>query len=413
MKLKIQLFASWDELINDINDRKTSAQNELNSLDSQKQAELDSYNQNYENQLNEYQDLMNQQQSNIDTWAEEQKKQQQAQTDFNVNLINQNKEQAAKDTEAEVKDSYVDYMKQTNQYGGALENLASRGLATQGYSESSKVAMYNTYQNRVGTAKAALTKANTEYDNQIQQALLNNDANLAEIALQQMQQSYQLALQGFEYKTNMYNNKLSYETNLNQMYYSMKSDLQTRIDDYTTHLASINQYQEEAEAKRKQQELENQQWWANFYEEQRQFNTSLEEQKRQFNASTGISYDDGGNIVYNNTSGGTAKESDVDYHKRVYGNDSNTFNKKDYYFDNGYQPQYIYNQKVNKTGVKASEILSASELKALGINGSQNIWNAGGSYYVWVGTTKEYKKVNTETVKKAASWWDSLWHKGI
>lgn len=404
MRLKIQLFATWDELINDLDKSKTSAQNDLNALDSQKQAELDSYNQNYENQLNEYQDLMDQQQSNIDTWAEEQKKQQQAQTDFNINVINQNKEQAAKDTEAEVKDSYVDYMKQTNQYGGALENLASRGLATQGYSESSKVAMYNTYQNRVGTAKAALTKANTEYDNQIQQALLNNDANLAEIALQHMQQSYQIALQGFEYKQNMYNNKLSYETSLNEIYYNRAADLQSRIDSYNNQLASITQKQEE-----------NKQWWENFYENQRQFNESLAEEQRQYNTSMGISYDDGGNVVYSNTSGGgtTAKESDVDYHKRVYGNDSNTFNKKDYYFDNGYQPRYIYNQKVNKTGVKASEILSASELKALGINGSQNIWNAGGSYYVWVGATKEYKKVNTEDTKKAASWWDSLWHKGI
>ena len=51
--------------------------------------------------------------------------------------------------ENETSSAYIDYMKQTNQYGGALENLASRGLATQGYSESSKVAMYNTYQNRV------------------------------------------------------------------------------------------------------------------------------------------------------------------------------------------------------------------------------------------------------------------------
>ena len=413
MKINIQMFAVWEELVDELNENKNSSQSQLDSLDSEKQTELDKYNENYNNQLSEYESLMEQQKNNVDTWAEEQKKQQQAQTDYNIGIINQNKEQAAKDTEAEIKDSYVDYMKQNNAYGGALEILASNGLATQGFSESSKIAMYNTYQNRVGTAKAALTKANTQYDNQIQQALLNNDASLAEIALQQMQQNYQIALQGFEYKQNMYNNKLNYETSLNEIYYNRKSDLQSRIDSYNTQLANINQYQEEAEAKRKQLEEENKQWWANYYEQQRQFNESITEQQRQFNASTGISYSSDGSIVYSNTSGGGTQETDEAYHKRVYGNSANTFNKKDYYFDNGYQPQYIYNQKINKTGVKASEVLSAADLKALGINGSQNIWNAGGTYYVWVGATKEYKKVSTEKVQNAASWWDSLWHKGI
>ena len=127
MKLKIQSFATWDDLINDYNQSKAKAETELNALDSQKQAELDSYNQNYNNQLAEHESLMNQQQANIDTWAEEQKKQQQAQTDFNIGIINQNKEQAAKDTEAEIKDSYVDYMKQNNAYGGVLETFRISG----------------------------------------------------------------------------------------------------------------------------------------------------------------------------------------------------------------------------------------------------------------------------------------------
>ena len=413
MKFNIQMFATWDELIADLDKSKTSVQNDLNALDSQKQAELDSYNQNYNNQLTEHENLMNQQQANIDTWAETQKQTQQAQTDYNIGLINQNKEQAQKQTDSELGDAYIDYQKGLNQFGGNAEALATAGLTGTGFSKNEQIAMNVTYQNRVSTAKAALTKANTEYDNQIQQALLNNDASLAEIALQQMQQSYQLALQSFDYKQNMYNNKLNYETSINEMYYNKGQDLQSRIDSYNSQLASITQYQEEAAAKKAQQEREYQQWLAEFEEEKRQFNKTLEEQKRQFNTSTGISYDDGGNIVYNDTSSGTTKETDVEYNKRVYGNNENTFNKKDYYFDNGYQPRYIYNQKLNKTGVKASEVLSAEDLHALGIDGGQNIWNAGGTYYVWVGATKEYKQVDSATTKKAASWWDSLWHKGI
>lgn len=423
MKIDIQLFASWDDLINTYNNNKANAENELNSLDSQKQQELDSYNQNYNDQLSQYEDLMNQQQGYIDTWAEEQKKQQQAQTDYNIGIINQNKEQAAKDTEAEIKDSYVDYMKQNNQYGGALETLASNGLATSGFAESSKIAMYNTYQNRVGTAKAALVKANTQYDNQIQQALLTNDASLAEIALEQMKQSYQIALQGFEYKQTMYNNKLNYETNLNEIYYNRKSDLQSRIDNYNNQLANINSIQEELAEKKAQREQEYNQWLAEFQEEQRQFNEELAETKRQYNQSynatynspyidTSVTYED----TTSNPSGKTSVKTADDqytYAKTMYGNDVSTVNKKDYYFDNGYQPQYINNVKLGKTGVKVKEVFGT----ALGSKvADQNIWGANGKYYYWDGSTKDYVEIDGEALKKfknAVGFFDKIFHKSV
>lgn len=399
-RLNIQKFNStWDELEKTYTNNISNTQSQLDNLSNEKQDLLNDYNDNYNNQLSEYENLMNQQQTNIDTWAEEQKKQQEAQKDYEIGLVEQNKKEAAEQTEAEIKDSYVDYMKQNNQYGGALENLASAGLATQGYAESSKIAMYNTYQNRVGTAKSALLKANTQYDNQIQQALLNNDAKLAEIAYQQMQQSYQLALQGFEYRENLYNNKLAYEQNISDTYFAREQELRDDINYYNSRLEDINNKQiaqqqwerEFAEAKR-QNEIENQQFWASYY-----------------GSNNNYPYDDKEIEITSPTS----EESDEAFAKRVYGNNANTFNKDDYYFDNGYQPRYIENKKLNKTGVKASEILSATDLKALGINGDQNIWNAGGTYYVWIGATREYKTVDKSKTKEAATWWDSLWHKGI
>ena len=397
--LNIHLFSdTYEELKDFYGERADKTQNEINNLANEKQNLLNDYNDNYNNQLSQYEDLMNQQQTNIDTWAEEQKKLQQSQTDYEVGLVEQNKKEAAEQTEAEIKDSYVDYMKQNNQYGGALENLASAGLATQGYAESSKIAMYNTYQNRVGTAKSALLKANTQYDNQIQQALLNNDAKLAEIAYQQMQQSYQLALQGFEYKENLYNNKLVYEQNISDTYFNREQALKDDINYYNSQIQDIEQRQKEQE-----------QWERTFAEQQRQFDEQLKEEQRQYN--TQLEYI----TEYDDTPIEKAQpeESDEAFAKRVYGNNSNTFNKDDYYFDNGYQPRYINNIKINKTGVKASDIFSANDLEAFGISGDQNIWNANETYYVWVGATKEYKKVNKSKTKEAANFWDKLFHKGI
>ena len=400
MRLNIQRFAEWDEIINNFNTSLNNAQSQMAGLDAEKQQLINDYTANYNNQLAEYENLQNQQKEYIDTWKDTQTKTQQAQTDYNIGLINQNKEEAQKQTDAELGSAYVEYQRGMNRFGGNAEAMASNGLAGTGFSQNAEIAMNITYQNRVSTAKSALVKANTEYSNQIEQALLNNDAALAEIALQHLQQSYQLALQGFEYKNNLYNNKLTYEQNISDTYFNRKQSLQDDINYYNSQLADINAKQ-----------IAQDQWEREFKQQQEEWKEQKNQFWASFNATTGIIYDDDGNIVYNNS--GTTKETDVDYHSRVYGNNSNTFNKKDYYFDNGYQPRYIYNQKVNKTGVKASEIFSASDLKALGIDGSQNIWNAGGSYYVWIGATKEYKKVNTSDTKKAASWWDSLWHKGI
>lgn len=404
-RLNIQKFNStWDELEKTYTNNISNTQSQLDNLANEKQNLLNDYNDNYNNQLSEYENLMNQQQTNIDTWAEEQKKQQEAQKDYEIGLVEQNKKEAAEQTEAEIKDSYVDYMKQNNQYGGVLENLASAGLATQGYAESSKIAMYNTYQNRVGTAKSALLKANTQYDNQIQQALLNNDAKLAEIAYQQMQQSYQLALQGFEYRENLYNNKLAYEQNIGDTYFAREQELRDDINYYNSRLEDINNKQiaqeqwerEFAEAKR-QTDLENQQFWANLYENQRQYNNEIE-------------------LIYNdkNSDNGTpVAEDDYAYAKRVFGNSANTFNKDDYYFDNGYQPRYIENKKLNKTGVKVKEVFGES----LGKNvAEQNIWHANGKYYIWIGSSKEYMELDKEYVnkmKKEAGIIDKILHKGV
>lgn len=278
MRLNIQRFAEWDEIINNFNTSLNNAQTQLSGLDAEKQKLLDDYTTNYNDQLAKYDNLINQQQTNIDTWAEKQKEIQQNQTDYNIGLINQNKEQAQKQTDAELGDAYIDYQKGMNQFGGNAEIMASSGLAGTGFSKNAEIAMNITYQNRVSTANAALMKANTEYSNQIEQARLNNDAALAEIALQQMTQSYQLALQGFEYKNNLYNNKLAYEMDLSDTYFNRKQSLQDDINYYNQQLAEINQYQEEQarwEREFAQQQKEHQdsmtKFWADFNESKRQF----------------------------------------------------------------------------------------------------------------------------------------------
>ena len=119
--------------------------------------------------------------SATEKWGAEQKKNQQAQTDFAIEKIEQQKDQTQKDYTKEQSGAYVDWQKQSNQYGAEAEKMASSGLQNTGYSESSQVSMYNTYQNRVATAREVFSQAVLAYDNNIKEARLQNNAVLAEI----------------------------------------------------------------------------------------------------------------------------------------------------------------------------------------------------------------------------------------
>ena len=400
--MNIQRFTAIDDAINNFSGYIDETKNEINALAGQKQAQIDEYNKNYDNQLTQYDSILNQQKDLIDVETEKQKEIQQKQTDYNIGLINQNKEKAEKATQKETGDAYTDYLKSINQYGGNAEALAASGLINQGIQETSRIAMNITYQNRVSSAKSALLQANTEYDNQIQQALLTNDANLAELALNSMKQKYQIALQGFEYKTNMYNTKMSYMQNLDDTYFNRQQTLQSRIDSYNSTISDLQSAKERIAEERRQFDLQ-------FAENQRQFNAQMAANERYYDYSSS-------NSNYSSDYGYSDNPSSQSSNSNIFGNSEKTMSKKDYYFSNGYQPRYINNTKLSDTGINVGQIYGGQ----LGENRrSQNIWYASGKYYIWLGNGNgggEYMQVDAQDVSKiknASSTWNSIWHKGV
>ena len=161
-------------------------------------------------------------QSQIDAtnqWAETQKQNQQAQTDFTIEQVEQQKDQAQKDYTREQSGAYVDWQKQSNAYGVNAEKMAANGMQNTGYSESSQVAMYNQYQNRVMAARESYNKAVLNYDNAITQARLQNSAVLAEIAYNALQKQLELSLEGFQYKNQLVLEKATREREIKNDYY--------------------------------------------------------------------------------------------------------------------------------------------------------------------------------------------------
>ena len=199
-------------------------------------------------------------------WANTQKQNQQAQTDFAIEQIEQQKDQAHKDYVKEQSGAYTDWQKQSNQYGANAEQMAAQGMAGSGFSESSQVSMYNTYQNRVATAREAYSRAVLNYDNAIKDARLQNNSVLAEIAYNALQQQLELSLQGFQYKNNLLLEKADKKTQLSQIYHERYQDVLNQINTENALAEDVRQYN------------------TSMAEQRRQHNETLAEQKRQFNA---------------------------------------------------------------------------------------------------------------------------------
>lgn len=213
--------------------------------------------------------------SAVETWGAEQKKNQQAQTDFAIEKIEQQKDQAQKDYIKEQSGAYTDWQKQSDPYGVDAEKKAAAGMANSGYSESSKVAMFTTYQNRVIAAREVYSRAVLNYDNAIKDATLQNNAALAEIAYNTLQKSLELGLQGFQYKNQLLIEKANKKTELEQIYHSRYQDVLDQINKENALKEEVRQHNENlAEEKRQYNEK--------MAEEKRQYNSSLEWQKQQF-----------------------------------------------------------------------------------------------------------------------------------
>lgn len=152
-------------------------------------------------------------------WAEQQQKIQQEQTDFTLQQIEQQKEQAQQNYQKEQTAAYTDWKKQSNQYGAEAEKMAAAGLAGTGYSESSQVRMYNAYQQRVATAKQSIDQALTNFTNSMTSARIQNNAALAQIAATAFQKQLELSLQGFQYKNSLQLQKEETRQNYENTYY--------------------------------------------------------------------------------------------------------------------------------------------------------------------------------------------------
>lgn len=359
------------------------------NVETEKQAAIDESTKVYDNMIGEadkyYQDQINA----AKDYANTQQKLQQQNTDFAIEQVNQQKEQAQKDYIKEQKGAYVDWQKESNRYGVNAEQQAASGLTGGGYSESSQVSMYNTYQNRVATARESYNRAVLNYDNAIKDAMLKNNSALAEIAYQALQTELELALSGFQYKNTLILEQAAKKQELEDTYYNRWQDVLSQINKENTLAEEVRQYNENLALQKAQIE-----------EEKRRYNESLKLQK------SSRSYSGGG-------SGGSGSISKSSYavNTAYYQGDLNSDANKYGTFSNGYQPKGISGHgKLSKTGDTIT--FTTQTLYGQKQTVTQNIWKAAdGTTWYWDGRRNQYisakyqggTKNNSSTTKASTS----------
>ena len=189
---------------------------------------------------------------------------------YQQEIVNQQKDEAAKNKQVEENKALNDYTSYINPYGLQNERMYAAGLGNSGASETSKLGAYSAMQNRVATGAAAYQKAIQNYDNTINQAMLNRDVQKGENALKKLQ----LELQN----TQDYMNNVSKYA---QAQFSNAQSIRNTYDNqYNTVYSQIMKEQAQAEAAR--------QWEAEY---------RLAQQKAaQTNSGSGGSSGGGGSI---------------------------------------------------------------------------------------------------------------------
>lgn len=367
-----------------------------------------------------YQDLIDQSKD----YADQQVEIQNQNRDFAIEKIEQQREQAKKDYTREQSGAYVDWQKQSNAYGVQAEQMAQQGLVGSGYSESSNVAMFTAYQNRVASARETMAQANMNFDNGIKDAILQNNSAIAEIYANAHKEQLQISLEGFQYKNTLLENQMEKEMQLKQFY---SNEWQNVLHQMNTENALAEQVRQ-ANIQQAQWEKEYQQKMAEFEERKRQFDVEmerlrkqdeadakykaeqlalqkkqLEEEQRQFDlqyknskktASAQARYYNAQaksqESSYNLDNGKYALQTE--YYQGDYNKDC-----KNGTFSNGYQPNNINGTKLNKSG--ATYTFNTKTLSGKKQTVTQTVWMANGKYYYWEGRDNKYKelKYNSKT----------------
>lgn len=341
------------------------------------QAKLDAINQSnntYDQMHQDNQNLLNQQTNYAEQYEQTQNEALDKQLDFYKQNIEQQKKNAQQNYETESRKAENDYVAYNNPYGYQAEMMASKGQLQSGISQTSQLGSYNAYQNRLATANKTMQDAFTQYDLDMNEAIINNDVQKAQNALAKLEMILGFQQNFYDSKNQIAQSQLSNNQALDESYHGRYMDMINQINAEKELSEKIRQYEQNLAYQKERDAVADAQW-------EKEYKLAKNSASRSSSGS-GVS---GGKIVKGNDE---IKDGD----------EAKTKEKPaDYYYSNGYQPRYMQNSKgeyipLKEVGLVGNHFLSSASIA------KQNILEAGGKYYVWndkardyVDVTKQYK----------------------
>lgn len=216
----------------------------LTAVQKQEKTEINNIDETYGDMIADTDKFYEDQITAVENYGKEQTKIQNEALDLTIQGIEQDKKELQEDYTKEQSGAYVDWQKQSNQYGVNAEKMASAGLAGSGYSESSQVSMYNTYQTRVATARQSYVRAKADYDLAIAEARNQNSSILAEIAYKTLQTTLQLSLEGFQYKNQLISELTTKKLEIKSLYWQKYQGVLDQINKEKTLAEQVRQFNE-------------------------------------------------------------------------------------------------------------------------------------------------------------------------
>jgi hypothetical protein len=177
---------------------------------------------------------------------------QNAQTEFAIEKIEQQKGQAKADYIKEQSGAYKDWQKQSNPYGVNAEQMAAQGMQNTGFSESSQVAKYNQYQARVTAARESYVKIIQDYDNGMTQARLQNNSALAQIVADAMEKRLEIVTQFAMKNQELLTTKAQQVASIKQQNYQNYMSVYNQLMEENKLAEEIRQYNETMAFQREQ-----------------------------------------------------------------------------------------------------------------------------------------------------------------
>lgn len=233
----------------------------LAKIESEKQNAINNASSVYQTLNNQATNLHNQQMEAANTYETTQNDILDKQLAHQEQMIQQQKDVAKRNYETEANKARNDFQAYTNPYGVRAENLAARGLQNSGLSETAQLGGYNAYQNRVAAANKVLQDAYVVYDNDINEARLNNDVAKAQNALTKLQMQLQYSQTYYDTTSDLAQRNLANEQDLSNTYFGRYQSMMNQIQSEKELEENIRQYN------------------ANLAEKQRQYNESLAYQR--------------------------------------------------------------------------------------------------------------------------------------